>query len=149
MMPECMLQNIAQPHRNPAAGENISRRKTYTPPVRGYADVSSAQMLAPNQVRTPAATQTLSMPPKLGTARLTSEGCTKIDEPTMVPTTIAVACVSPIDRWKVGGTVRRRSRSAEAFALQRAEMLSPWSATASAERARRDGFSRAGGARRL
>src|SRR5262245_61532180 len=98
MMPECMLQNIAQPHRNPAAGENISRRKTYTPPVRGYADVSSAQMLAPNQVRTPAATQTSSMPAKLGTARLTSEGCTKIDEPTMVPTTIAVACVSPIER---------------------------------------------------
>ena len=55
-------------------------------------------MLAPNQVRTPAATQTSSMPAKLGTARLTSEGWTKIDEPTMVPTTIAVACVSPIER---------------------------------------------------
>jgi len=38
------------------------------------------------------------MPPKLGTARLTSDGWTKIDEPTMVPTTIAVACVSPIER---------------------------------------------------
>ena len=34
----------------------------------------------------------------VGTARLTSDGCTKIDEPTMVPTTIAVACVSPIER---------------------------------------------------
>src|SRR5262245_27964819 len=104
MMPECMLQNIAQPHRNPAAGENISRRKTYTPPVRGYAEVSSAQMLAPNQVRTPAATQTSSMPVKLGTARLTSDGWTKIDEPTMVPTTIAVACVSPIERVSVVDT---------------------------------------------
>jgi hypothetical protein len=38
------------------------------------------------------------MPAKLGTARLTSEGWTKIDEPTMVPTTIAVACVNPIER---------------------------------------------------
>ena len=38
------------------------------------------------------------MPTKVGTARLTSDGCTKIDDPTMVPTTIAVACVSPIDR---------------------------------------------------
>ena len=27
-IPECMLQNIAQPQRNPAAGENISRRNT-------------------------------------------------------------------------------------------------------------------------
>src|SRR5262245_39501230 len=91
-------------------------------------------MLAPNQVRTPAATQTSSMPAKLGTARLTSEGCTKIDEPTMVPTTIEVACVSPIDRWRVGATFCRCSRSAEAVALHRAEMLSPRSATASAER---------------
>src|SRR5262245_63778247 len=91
-------------------------------------------MLAPNQVRTPAATQTSSMPAKVGTARLTSEGWTKIDEPTMVPTTIAVACVSPIDRWRVGGTLYGCSRSAEAFALQRAEMLSPWSAKALAER---------------
>ena len=98
MMPECMLQNIAQPQRNPTAGENISRRKTYTPPVRGYAEVSSAQMLAPNQVSAPAATQTSSMPAKLGTARLTSDGCTKIEDPTMVPTTMAVACVSPIER---------------------------------------------------
>ena len=40
----------------------------------------------------------LIMPPNVGTARLTSDGCTKIDEPTMVPTTIAVACVSPIER---------------------------------------------------
>src|SRR5436189_4965701 len=80
MMPECMLQNIAQPHRNPAAGENISRRKTYTPPVRGYADVSSAQMLAPNHVSAPAATHTSSMPANVGTARLTSDGCTKIED---------------------------------------------------------------------
>src|SRR5438093_13127268 len=91
MIPECMLQNIAQPHRNPAAGENISRRKTYTPPVWGNADDSSAHTLAPNQVSAPAAIHTSTMPPKVGTARLTSEGCTKIDAPTIVPTTIAVA----------------------------------------------------------
>ena len=97
MMPECMLQNIAQPHRNPHAGENISRRNTYTPPVRGIADDSSAQMLAPNQVSAPAASHTSSIPARLGTARLTSDGCTKIDAPTIVPTTIAVACRSPID----------------------------------------------------
>src|SRR5580765_3762388 len=98
MMPECMLQNIAQPQRNPAAGENISHRNTYTPPVRGYAEASSAQILAPNHVSAPATIHTSSIPPKVGTARLTSDGCTKIDEPTMVPTTIAVACVSPIER---------------------------------------------------
>src|SRR5579864_498500 len=98
MMPECMLQNIAQPHRKAAAGENISRRYTYTPPVRGIADASSAQMLAPNHVRAPAAIQTSSMPQKSGTDRLTSDGWTKIDDPTIVPTTIAVACTRPIDR---------------------------------------------------
>src|SRR5215472_47715 len=55
-------------------------------------------MLAPNHVSAPAAIHTSSMPTKLGTARLTSDGCTKIDEPTMVPTTIAVAWTRPIDR---------------------------------------------------
>src|SRR4029453_1583949 len=110
MMPECMLQNIAQPQRNPAAGENISRRNTYTPPVRGYADASSAQILGPNQVTAPATIPTSSIPLNVGTARLTSDGCTKIDEPTIVPTTIAVAWVSPIERvrdmadglWQMG-----------------------------------------------
>src|SRR5262245_49031154 len=100
MMPVCMLQNIAQPHRKPTAGENISRRNTYTPPVRGIADDSSAQMLAPNQVSAPAASQTNSMPANVGTALLTSEGWTKIDAPTIVPTTIAVASVRPIERVK-------------------------------------------------
>ena len=55
-------------------------------------------MLAPNQVSAPAAIHTSSMPPKPGTARLTSDGCAKIDAPMIVPTTIAVACGSPIDR---------------------------------------------------
>src|SRR6266851_5204323 len=55
-------------------------------------------MLAPNQVSAPAAIQTRSMPAKVGTALLTSDGCTKIDAPTIVPTTMAVACVSPIVR---------------------------------------------------
>ena len=63
-------------------------------------------MLAPNQVSAPAATHTSSIPTKVGAARLTSEGCTKIEEPTMVPTTIAVACVSPIDRVSFADTGR-------------------------------------------
>ena len=55
-------------------------------------------MLAPNQVSAPATIHTSNMPPNVGTARLTSDGWTKIDEPTMVPTTMAVACVKPIER---------------------------------------------------
>src|SRR5919198_5444275 len=98
MIPECMLQNIAHAQRNPAAGENISRRNTYTPPVRGNADASSAHTLAPNHVSAPAAIHTSSVPATVGTARLTSDGCTKIDAPTIVPTTIAVAWVRPIER---------------------------------------------------
>src|SRR5438477_7562015 len=70
------------------------------------AEESSAQMEAPNQVSAPAAIQTSSMPPKLGTARLTSDGWTKIDEPTIVPTTIAVACVNPIVRASFAVTPR-------------------------------------------
>jgi hypothetical protein len=66
--------------------------------VRGSADASSAQMLAPNHVSAPAASHTSSMPAKLGTARLTSDGWTKIEAPTMVPTTIATAWTRPIDR---------------------------------------------------
>src|ERR1035437_6107339 len=85
MMPECMLQNIAQPHRKPAAGENIWRRNTYTPPVCGYADDSSAQMLAPNQVSAPATIHTTSMPPKVGAARLTSDGWAEIEAPRAEP----------------------------------------------------------------
>ncbi len=100
MMPVCMVQNIAQPQRKPTAGENISRRNTYTPPVRGYADESSAQMLAPNHVSAPATTQTSSMPPNDGTERLTSDGCTKIDAPTIVPTTMAIACGRRIARGR-------------------------------------------------
>src|SRR3954462_2896156 len=112
MIPECMLQNIAQPQRNPAAGENISRRNTYTPPVFGYADDSSAQMLAPNQVSAPAAIHTRSMPLNDGTALLTSDGWTKIDEPTMVPTTMAVAWVRPRVRARlVDITLGRRVRA--------------------------------------
>ena len=60
-------------------------------------------MLAPNQVSAPAAIQTSSMPAKVGTALLTSDGCTKIDEPTIVPTTMAVACVGPMVRASVDG----------------------------------------------
>src|SRR5207248_11358156 len=70
-------------------------------------DDSSAQMLAPNQVSAPAATHTSSMPPRPGTARLTSDGWTKIDAPTIVPTTIAVAWGSPIDRVSAGMSQER------------------------------------------
>src|SRR5262249_17645850 len=69
------------------------------------ADESSAQMLAPNQVSAPAAIQTSSMPPNDGTARLTSDGWTKIEEPTIVPTTIAVAWVSEMVRARRGSGI--------------------------------------------
>src|SRR5712691_6887780 len=83
-------------------------------------------MLAPNQVSAPAAIQTSSMPANVGTALLTSDGCTKIDEPTIVPTTMAVACVRPIVRASLDAI-----RPAEAVALQASSILR---ATASARR---------------
>src|SRR3982751_3417827 len=76
-------------------------------------------MLAPNQVSAPAAIHTSSMPPNVGTARLTSDGWTKIDEPTMVPTTIAVACVRPIERASFSGTARIVSALAGLLAINR------------------------------
>src|SRR5438067_1444554 len=98
MMPECALQNIAQPHRNPHAGESVSLRNTYTPPVRGYTPESSAQTSDPNSVSTPDAIQTESTPVLLGTLRLISEGCTKMDAPMMIPATMQLACTRPIGR---------------------------------------------------
>src|SRR4029079_15903178 len=87
-------------------------------------------MLAPTHVSAPAVTQTSNIPVMLGSARLTSEGGTKIDAPTIVPTTIAVACVRPIERescaiWSDVERAERRGRSGSRQ-LGRAEwMLSP------------------------
>src|SRR4026207_160582 len=111
IMPECTLQNIAQPHRKPHPGDSVSFRNTYTPPVRGNADESSAQTSAPERLGIPATIQTKNMPGMVGTWRLISEGCTKIDAPIMMPTTMAVACNSPMGRWsRLSGTcVKARS----------------------------------------
>jgi hypothetical protein len=38
------------------------------------------------------------MPHPLGTSLVTSAGCTKMNAPTMIPTTIDVAAVSPMER---------------------------------------------------
>jgi len=68
------------------------------------------------------------MPAKVGTALLTSDGCTKIDEPTIVPTTMAVACVTPIvrassDDIRPAEAFALRKSLAEAFALQASSIL--------------------------
>src|SRR5581483_9772592 len=96
------LQNIAHPHRNPQTGPSVSLRNTYTPPVRGYTDDSSAHTSDPKSVSTPAASHTASTPAIVGTCRFTSDGCTKMDAPMMMPTTIAAACGSPIGRSSDG-----------------------------------------------
>ena len=71
------------------------------PPVRGYADANSAQMSAPQSVSAPAA-----MPATDRIWRAISDGWTKIDAPTIVPTTIAVACVSRRERRRAAVTAR-------------------------------------------
>src|ERR1051326_8983305 len=81
MIPECMLQNMPQPHKNPIAGEKISFRNTYTPPVDGKTAESSAQTRAPQSVRTPAASHTTRTPVVLGTSRVISEGWMKMEAP--------------------------------------------------------------------
>src|SRR5262245_65630787 len=73
-------------------------------------------MLAPNHVSAPATIHTSSIPLKLGTARLTSDGWTKIDAPTIVPTTIAVACVRPIDRASLDMVIARLKPSRSTYA---------------------------------
>src|SRR5262245_51820857 len=110
-------------------------------------------MLAPNQVSAPATTHTSSIPAKLGTARLTSDGWTKIDAPTIVPTTIAVACVRPIDRASLDmviarlkpsrSTFARGDRSARAVALHLRAL--PVRSSALRLSMAREGFSRACG----
>jgi hypothetical protein len=49
-------------------------------------------------VSTPETSQAKITPLRFGTSRVTSEGCTKMDAPTMIPTTIEVAAASPMER---------------------------------------------------
>ncbi len=67
MIPVCIVQNIAQPHRNPHAGENDSRRYAYTPPLSGKIEASSAQTRDPKRISTPQTTQTAMTPATVGT----------------------------------------------------------------------------------
>src|SRR3954469_2054164 len=91
MIPVCMVQNIAQPQRNPTVGEKARVRYTYTPPVAGYADASSAAISEPPNVRRPARSHTATIPVTDGTAPVTVDGCTKIEAPMIVPITMDVA----------------------------------------------------------
>src|SRR5271169_253927 len=63
----------------------------------------------------PAAIQTERTPGTVGTWRLISEGCTKMEAPMMMPTTMAVAWSNPMGRSgavaKMGPSVSRLSRS--------------------------------------
>src|SRR5919108_1149238 len=99
MMPECMLQNMAQPQRKPITGEYVSFRKTYTPPACGNADASSAQQRAPKSVSKPATIHAANTAGTEGTKRVISAGWTKIDAPMIVPTAIAVAWTKAIERF--------------------------------------------------
>src|SRR5215469_4196955 len=134
MMPECALQNIAHPHRNPTGVATVSLRKTYTPPVCGKTDDSSAQTSEPSSVSTPATPQTESTPAKVGTCRLISEGCTKMDAPMMMPTTMALACRSPMGR----------SRGADLWGEAKGECIRTESTTAPSGRGSECGFLRSG-----
>src|SRR6058998_1763420 len=102
MMPECMLQNIAHTQRNPSHGENASRRNTYTPPLRGYAVPSSATMSAPHSVSSPPSAHTRNTPATERTWPVIRDGCTKIDAPRMVPTTMDVERTRPRERFSSG-----------------------------------------------
>src|SRR5579872_6659599 len=103
MIPVCMVQNIAQPQRNPTPGPNASLRNTYTPPAFGYADANSAAISAPNKVRSPDTSQTTYTVLTDDTAPVITDGCTKIEAPMMIPTTSAVAWRSVMGRARAGG----------------------------------------------
>src|SRR6266550_1956312 len=124
MIPECMLQNIAQPHRKPSEGEYASRRNTYTPPLSGYTEASSAQIRAPASVSAPAKAHTRTTPATERISPVITEGCTKIDAPMIVPTTIAVARTGPMERRRslmaylhLHGSPRRRRTALAALRL--------------------------------
>src|SRR5205807_7142006 len=72
-------------------------------------DASSAHTSAPHKVNAPAASHTSMTPPVLGIRRVISDGWIKIDAPTMIPTTRAVAWESPIERRSAGGMESRDS----------------------------------------
>ena len=74
MIPECMVQNMAQPQRNPSQPPKDSRRKAYTPPLSGKVEASSAVTRAPMNVSAPATSHTRAAPLSDGTRPVTSDG---------------------------------------------------------------------------
>src|SRR6266853_4045356 len=97
-IPACITQNIPHPHRNASAGEYMRFRKTYTPPVSGNNQLSSAHTSAAQSVNKPETSHARITPRPSGTSRTISVGCTKMNAPTIIPTTIAVAVVGPMER---------------------------------------------------
>src|SRR6516162_7604537 len=69
------------------------------PPVCGNADASSAQTSEPKKVKRPQIAHVQKTPLAEGTQRVISEGWTKIEAPMIVPTTIAVAWIRPMERF--------------------------------------------------
>src|ERR1051326_2055205 len=95
-IPVCITVIIPHPQRNPSAGEYMRFRKTYTPPVSGKSHASSAHTSAAHNVSTPETSHTSAAPRWLVASRVTSEGCTKMETPTMIPTTMEAAAARPI-----------------------------------------------------
>ena len=59
-------------------------------------------MRAPASVRAPASAHARTTPPTERISPVITDGCTKIEAPMMVPTTMAVARPSPIERRSAG-----------------------------------------------
>ena len=100
MMPVCMLQNIAQPQRKPTAGENVLAQEDVDAAGAG----ECAEPARRRSARRPGVSSPGRSPDeqdaadRSGTARVISDGCTKIEAPMMMPTTSAVARTSPMAR---------------------------------------------------
>ena len=85
-----------QPNTNAAASPYASRRKTYTPPVRGSIELSSATVRAPQMLMRPNATQSAMMMSGLGTRPAIVGGVRKMPLPMVMPTMSAVPLEKPM-----------------------------------------------------
>jgi hypothetical protein len=96
MVAGVVTSTAIQPNTKAAASPYASRRKTYTPPVRGSIELSSATVRAPQMQMRPNATHNAMMRRGFGTSAAIVGGVRKMPLPMVMPTMSAVPLEKPM-----------------------------------------------------
>src|SRR2546423_12643816 len=109
-----MRTSSAQPKRKAGSLPQASRMKTYTPPVRGNAPATSANVNAPQRANNPPVSQIASSGAGPGSLSAILAGDRKIPEPIVEPTRTATALHNPRRR----GSDEARANSESVVAVK-------------------------------